>query len=99
MMKVFYLLSIALTVAPALASPYKDQVFRRDDSNSGTCSIKLASSNGGRKVGIVIDSSGSMSYNDPENLRITAGKALNSQLVPASGAAGGKKADLVTVVE
>jgi hypothetical protein len=40
-----------------------------------------------------------MSSNDPENLRISAGKALNNQLVPSSGATGGKSADLVTVVD
>jgi hypothetical protein len=40
-----------------------------------------------------------MSTNDPNNLRITAGKTLNDQLVSASAATGGKAADLVTVIE
>jgi len=58
-----------------------------------TCNIQLAQSNGGRKVAIVLDSSGSMLDNDPQNLRIQAGKALNGQLGTSTNA------DLVTVVE
>ena len=101
-MKLSTTLNLLVAAAPAvLASRFpttgKTAVFRRD---TGTCNIQLATSNGGRKVAIVIDSSGSMSSTDPNDLRITAGKALNNQLVSASAAAGaGKKADLVTVVE
>ena len=98
-MKLTTALNLVLAASPAIASRYPKReslVFRRD---TGTCNIQLASSNGGRKVAIVIDSSGSMSGTDPYDLRITAGKALNNQLVPAAGATGGKKADLVTVVE
>jgi hypothetical protein len=93
------LLPLLLSASPGLASRYPDRgslVFRRD---TGTCNIQLATSNGGRKIAIAIDSSGSMSSTDPNDLRITAGKALNNQLVSAAGATGGKKADLVTVVE
>jgi hypothetical protein len=99
-MKLGTALNLLLAASPALGSRYSKNfgtpVFRRD---TGTCSIQLASSNGGRKVAIVLDSSGSMYTTDPYNLRITAGKALNNQLVSAAGATGGKKADLVTVVE
>lgn len=98
-MKLTTALNLLLAATPALASRYylrREGVFRRD---TGTCNIQLATSNGGRKVAIVIDSSGSMSSTDPNDLRITAGKALNNQLVSAAGATSGKKADLVTVVE
>lgn len=91
-MKLTTAFNLILAASPAIASFYP----KRD---TGTCNIQLATSNGGRKVAIVIDSSGSMSSTDPYDLRITAGKALNKQLVSSAGATGGKKADLVTVVE
>ena len=90
-------LSLILAAGSAFASPYTNSHFRRQDT--GTCQIQLATSNGGRKIAIVLDSSGSMSWNDPDNLRIIAGKSLNSQLVTASAATGNLKADLVTVVD
>ncbi|KAH8679497.1 hypothetical protein BGZ61DRAFT_359255 [Ilyonectria robusta] len=40
-----------------------------------------------------------MEGNDPDNLRVTAGTALNGQLVSSAEASGGKSADLVTVVD
>lgn len=40
-----------------------------------------------------------MSYNDPADIRLAAGKALDATLVTQSGATGGKSADLVTVVK
>lgn len=89
-------LNLMLIAGSAFASPYANRHFRREED---TCQIKLATSNGGRKIAIVLDSSGSMSWNDPSNLRIIAGKSLNSQLVPASAASGNIKADLVTVVD
>ncbi len=98
-MKLTTALNLLLAASPALASRYPKRegpFFRRD---TGTCNIQLATSNGGRKVAIVIDSSGSMSSTDPYDLRITAGKSLNNQLVSSAGATGGKKADLVSVVE
>ncbi|KAH6710573.1 putative calcium-activated chloride channel regulator 4 [Leptodontidium sp. MPI-SDFR-AT-0119] len=57
------------------------------------CNTAVAS-NGGRKIGIVVDSSGSMESNDPNDLRITAGKSLTSSLVT-----GGSHPDQVTVVD
>lgn len=93
-MKLTNTITTLLAASPALAfAPYTTH-FRRD---TGTCNIAIPSSAGGRKIAIVIDSSGSMSSSDPFDLRITAGRSLNDQLV--SAATGSKKADLVTVVE
>jgi hypothetical protein len=94
-MKFATTLNWILAASPVLAVPYKNGAFRRD---TGSCQIQLATSNGGRKIAIAIDSSGSMSTTDPMNLRIQAGKALAKQLVPASGG-GGKTGDLLTVIE
>lgn len=55
-------------------------------------------SNGGRKIGIVIDESNSMQDNDPNNIRIRSGKALDNSLVSKAEAGNGKTADFVTVV-
>jgi Mg-chelatase subunit ChlD len=60
---------------------------------------RVDAGNGGRKIGIVIDSSGSMLDNDPDNLRLEAAKLLNSKLITSAAATGGKTGDLVTVVE
>ncbi|RYP75073.1 hypothetical protein DL770_007484 [Monosporascus sp. CRB-9-2] len=96
-MKFHGILGAALAVTPALGSPYKNGLFTRQDS--GECRITLPPTNGGRKVAIVLDSSGSMSFNDPNDLRIVAGQSLNRQLIPGSGATGNLRADLVTVVD
>ncbi|KAF2103152.1 hypothetical protein NA57DRAFT_72134 [Rhizodiscina lignyota] len=61
--------------------------------------LQAKSNDGGRKVGIVIDASGSMLENDPYDYRISASRAINSWLIPKSKASGDAKADLVTVVE
>lgn len=61
--------------------------------------LSVKSNNGDRKVAIVIDSSGSMVDTDPQNLRLAAGRALNSWLITKAEATGGKKADLVTVID
>ncbi|KAF2476736.1 uncharacterized protein BDR25DRAFT_154042, partial [Lindgomyces ingoldianus] len=54
--------------------------------------------NGGRKVAIVIDESGSMESSDPYDLRIQAGRSVNDWLISSKEAGGGKQADLVTVI-
>lgn len=65
-----------------------------------TCvGLSVKSNDGNRKVAIVIDSSGSMVDTDPQNLRLAAGRALNSWLITKAEATGGKKADLVTVID
>jgi hypothetical protein len=55
-------------------------------------------SSGGRKVGLVIDASGSMATNDPQNLRLAAAKSLNDALVGQAEASSSQAADLVSVV-
>lgn len=67
-------------------------------SQSG-CSGSVATSNGGRKIGIVIDSSGSMVDTDPSNLRIPAGEAINAALITSASAGAGTQPDKVTVVD
>lgn len=47
---------------------------------------------------IVVDSSGSMTSNDPGDLRLSAAHALNAFLISKSEASGGRKADQVAVV-
>jgi Mg-chelatase subunit ChlD len=47
----------------------------------------------------VMDSSGSMAYNDYYDLRISAGRALNEFLISSAEASGSQKADLVTVID
>jgi len=65
-----------------------------------TCSdLSAQSNNGDRKVAIVIDSSGSMAASDPTDLRLVAGRILNDWLIANNEARGGKKADLVTVID
>lgn len=60
---------------------------------------RVGASNGGRKIGFVIDASNSMSDNDPNDLRLAASQALNNALIDSSEASGGRTADLVTVVD
>ncbi|RYP03684.1 hypothetical protein DL764_004976 [Monosporascus ibericus] len=96
-MKFHGILGAALAVTPVLGSLYRNGLFIRQES--GECQIELPPTNGGRKVAIVLDSSGSMSSNDPNDLRIVAGKSLNRQLVPGSGTTGNPRSDLVTVVD
>lgn len=47
----------------------------------------------------MIDSSASNLDTDPNDLRIAAGRTLNSALITAAGAVNGKQPDLVTVVD
>ncbi|KAL9609116.1 MAG: hypothetical protein Q9167_006094 [Letrouitia subvulpina] len=60
---------------------------------------QLPTSNGGRKIAIVVDSSGSNADTDPSNLRIVAAKNLNNLLISKGQASSGKQSDLVTVVD
>jgi hypothetical protein len=65
-----------------------------------TCAdLNVKSNDGGRKVAIVIDSSGSMSGTDPSDLRLVAGRSLNDWLINSKETGGGKTADLVTVID
>ncbi|MDQ3740449.1 MAG: VWA domain-containing protein, partial [Actinomycetota bacterium] len=53
----------------------------------------------GRRIVIVIDSSGSNQETDPGNLRIAAGRQFNEGLIAAAEAAEGEQPDLSAVVE
>jgi von Willebrand factor type A domain len=90
-------------IAPTLAEPpYPRKIFARHDSPSCSAATligKIGSGNGGRKIGFVIDASGSMADNDPDDLRLAASVDLDNILISKSEASGGKVADLVTVVE
>lgn len=97
-MKAPTIINLGLAAA-SFAAAAASRPFLRRDATTGTCNIKFASSTGGRKIAIAVDSSGSMSTTDPKRLRIQAGKALTSQLVPAAGAGGGKNADVITVID
>ncbi|OIW28066.1 hypothetical protein CONLIGDRAFT_460617 [Coniochaeta ligniaria NRRL 30616] len=90
------LLCASLAAASTLKSQHH-QIQKRDDT---VCTdLSVSSNNGDRKVAIVLDSSGSMAYNDPYDLRIKAGRALNDFLISSSEASGSQKADLVTVID
>ncbi|KAK4205202.1 hypothetical protein QBC40DRAFT_260856 [Triangularia verruculosa] len=72
---------------------------RQDQQSVQACTdLTISSNNGDRKVAIVIDSSGSMSGADPDDLRLAAAKALNDFLVSNSEAGGEKRPDQVAVV-
>lgn len=79
--------SLALILPTSVVSLASHQNYARQ---SDLICPSLPTSNGGRKIGIVIDSSGSNDWTDPDGLRIAAGKQLNSALV---------QTDLVTVIE
>ncbi|MBJ7456510.1 MAG: VWA domain-containing protein [Thermoleophilia bacterium] len=53
----------------------------------------------GRKLGIVIDSSGSNTTTDPSNLRVTAAAAFNAGLVSAAEAGPGGRPDRSAVID
>ncbi|EXL39291.1 hypothetical protein FOCG_18094 [Fusarium oxysporum f. sp. radicis-lycopersici 26381] len=89
-------LVLSLTAARLSAAFFPSPAFKRD---ADTCKLSLAPSSGGRRVALVIDASGSMMTNDPQDLRITAGRALNRQLVSSAEASSVKSADQVAVVE
>jgi uncharacterized protein YegL len=67
--------------------------------SQSSCTGSVATTNGGRKIGIVIDSSGSMVDTDPNNLRITAGKAIAASLITSASAGPNGHPDLVTVID
>ena len=79
--------------APALAGryPYHRNVVRAGQP-CGPDSLlgQVGPGNGGRKIGLVIDASGSMATNDPDDIRLDAAKALVDVLVSKSEAGGDK---------
>jgi von Willebrand factor type A domain len=64
----------------------------------GGCVGSTATTTGGRKIGIVIDTSGSMADTDPNNLRVAAGEAIVGSLITKADAGPNRSPDLVTVV-
>jgi hypothetical protein len=90
----FSILTSILAASQTLATA----IVRRD--SGPTCTdLTAKSNNGDRKIAIVIDSSGSMTYSDPDDLRLSAGRTINDWLISKSKAVGGKKVDLVTVID
>jgi Mg-chelatase subunit ChlD len=90
------LLYASIVASSALRSPHAE-LQKRDDK---VCKdLSVSANNGDRKVAIVMDSSGSMAYNDPFDLRVKAGRALNEFLISSGEARGGQKADQVTVID
>ncbi|KAL8393275.1 hypothetical protein RB595_003164 [Gaeumannomyces hyphopodioides] len=94
-----HLLALAL---PALVSATTLRLFPRDSAivkrEEACADLRVNANNGDRKVALVIDSSGSMSSNDPGRRRIDAGRSLADFLI-SSGEAGGKTPDKLTVVD
>ncbi|KAK3942786.1 hypothetical protein QBC46DRAFT_352122 [Diplogelasinospora grovesii] len=91
--------SVLLAAASvASASTFPRPLNKRDATQSCT-DLTISANDGDRKVAIVIDSSGSMASTDPSDLRLSAGRALNNFLISNSEATGGKKADLVTIIQ
>jgi hypothetical protein len=91
-MKFFAGLSILAAVASAL--PYNNEVPTLLKARAGEVCVKP-----GRIVSIVIDSSGSNSDTDPNNLRLAGAKEIVNYLTPASKATANNKADVVAVVD
>jgi len=90
------LLCASVAAATTLKNPHAN-LQKRDDT---VCTdLSVSSNDGDRKVAIVMDSSGSMAYNDPYDLRVKAGRALNEFLISSREASGGQKADQVTVID
>ena len=90
--------SVALSFL-VLVSYVSAAVLAPRSTTAPTCvGLSVKSNNGNRKVAIVIDSSGSMAVSDPFNLRLAAGRALNNWLITRAEATGGRKPDLVTVI-
>src|SRR2546423_11550075 len=95
------LLLVFLTPALAVLHPYKNHVARQTASPCIPESLigRVGAGNGGRKIGVVIDASGSMATNDPHDIRLKAAKALDDVLISTTEATGGKTADLVSIVD
>lgn len=102
--KTVALLAFVLMIsAPADANQYAHGKLVARQSTS-PCVLddllgRVGASKGGRKVGIVIDASGSMSFNDPNDVRLEASQSLANALIDVSEASNDKTADLLTVVD
>ncbi|KAK3370427.1 hypothetical protein B0H63DRAFT_422217 [Podospora didyma] len=92
-----YLSIIALVFTDVCAG--STVVSRQSSSDCAPLFGQIDAGNGDRKIGIVIDASGSMLDNDPGNLRLQAAKLLTGKLVTAASAKNGQTADQVTIVQ
>jgi len=100
-MRVFlpaFLLGTASVATAASSTSHPHPHLGRRDELQTCADLTIANNNGDRKVVIVIDSSGSMSSNDPKNLRLSAARALDDFLISNSEAGGNVKPDQVAVV-
>jgi len=95
------LTGLSLILALSVQTVAGVHLVGRQNNNTDCAALfgNVDAGDGGRKVGIVIDASGSMLDNDPNNLRLEAAKLLNSKLITSAAATGGKTGDQVTVVE
>lgn len=69
------------------------------DSTQVCSGLTAQSNNGDRKMAIVIDSSDSMYYSDPTDLRLEAGKAILDWLILKNETSDTKKEDSVAIVD
>ncbi|KAI9893850.1 MAG: hypothetical protein M1814_005403 [Vezdaea aestivalis] len=98
MRNVLDLASLALLL-PGLAQATFPSYHQRVGRQAAAICPTLPSSSGGRKIGIVVDSSGSNSATDPNRLRVAAAKQLNAALVTSAQAGAGGTPDQVTAVD
>ncbi|KAK4195890.1 hypothetical protein QBC40DRAFT_210528 [Triangularia verruculosa] len=92
----------SLATILALASQINAKSTPPPPPNNSTCEPlfgKIEATNGGRKIGVVIDRSGSMEDTDPSNLRLVAANLLVGKLISSGGITTGQTADQVTIVQ
>jgi Mg-chelatase subunit ChlD len=92
------LLVMLFSLAAAAQHYHGIRALTKRDVMKACSNLVIKSNNGDRKVAIVVDSSSSMRGSDPDNLRLSAARALNDFLISSSEAEGDKKADQVVVV-
>lgn len=68
------------------------------DSTPICTDLRANSNNGDRKIAVVIDSSGSMSYSDPYGYRLVAGKMVIDWLISKKEVTATQKEDQVAVI-
>jgi len=83
--------------ATTVANPLN--YFQRRDTQPTCAGITAKTNNGNRKIAIVVDSSGSMSTNDPYDLRLAGAHKIVDWLIASNEASGGKKMDLVSIID
>jgi hypothetical protein len=96
-----FVVAASAFLTPVFGSAYSQHhsLARRDAVPAACQALQVNAGSGGRKVAIVIDSSGSNTGTDPNNFRIVAGKNINDALISQAKATADKQADLVTVID